>query len=89
MEATAEQRSELEAITRSQSVPHRQVRPAEALLPAADEMANSEIARRSDASRTSVHRWRSRFEAEGISSVGRIRPGRGRPRVYAIKCGGG
>jgi len=79
LEMTAEQRSELSVMARSQSAPYRQVRQAKALLWAADGMANSEIARRSEASVSSVRRWRSRFETEGVSSVGRVRPGRGRP----------
>jgi len=79
LEMTDEQRSELGVMARSQTAPHRQVRQAKALLLAADGVANEEIARRSEASTSSVRRWRSRFEAEGVSSVGRVRPGRGRP----------
>lgn len=79
LELSSEQRSELEVMARSQSLPHRQVRQAEALLWAADGVANEEIARRSKSSPKSVRRWRSRFEAEGLEAVGRIRPGRGRP----------
>jgi transposase len=66
-------------MARSQSLPYRQVRQAKALLWAADGVANEEIARRSESTPKSVRRWRSRFEAEGVASVGQIRPGRGRP----------
>jgi len=85
LQMTAQQRSELSVMARSQSAPHRQVRQAKALLWAADGMANSEIARRSEASVSSVRRWRSRFEAEGVSSVGRVRPGRGRPPTVSAE----
>ncbi len=50
---------------------------AKGLLLAADGVANNEIARRCDATPNAV-RWRSKFTAEGIEGVGRIRPGRGR-----------
>jgi transposase len=86
MVATAEalrmssgQRSELESMARSQTLPHRQVRQARALLLAGDGVANEEIARRSEASTKTVRRWRARFAVEGVDGVGRIRPGRGRP----------
>jgi len=65
-------------MARSQSLPHRQVRQARALLWAGDGVANGEIARRLGSSPKSVRRWRSRFEAEGAASVGRVRAGRKR-----------
>lgn len=65
----------------SQTSPYRVVRQARALLWAREGLANAEIARRSGATTKTVRRWRSRFEAEGAASVGRVRPGRGRPRV--------
>jgi len=79
LEVTADQRCELELMARSQSLPHRRVRQARALLFAADGVANGEIARRLESIPKSVRRWRSRFESEGVESVGRIRSGRGRP----------
>jgi len=75
---SAEQRSALEAVARSQSLPHRQVRQAKALLLAADGVANGEIGRQVGTSPAGVRRWRARFEAEGVESVGRVRSGRGR-----------
>ena len=75
------QRVELEAMARSQSLPHRQVRQARALLWAGDGVANGEIARRLGSSAKSVRRWRGRFEEGGVASVGLVRPGRGRPAV--------
>lgn len=69
----------LERLARSQTAPLREVRQARALLWAAEGVSNGEIARRSETNRSTVRRWRSRFETEGFGSVGRIRPGRGRP----------
>ena len=76
---SSEQRSELGSMAKSQTLPHRQVRQARALLLAGDGVANEEIARRSEASTKTVRRWRTRFTDEGVAGVGRIRPGRGRP----------
>jgi len=76
---TGEQRDGLERLARSHTAPVREVRQAKALLWAAKGVSNAEIARRWGATTKSVRRWRSRFCAEGVASVGRIRPGRGRP----------
>ena len=46
---SVEQRSALEVMARSETLPHRQVRQARALLWAGDGVANEEIARRSKA----------------------------------------
>jgi transposase len=72
------QRAELERMAGATSLPHRQVVQAQALLWAADGVANEEIARRSGVDSDTVRRWRSRFTAEGIAGVGRIAKGRGR-----------
>ena len=78
------QRAELEAITRSSSLPHRQVIQARALLLAGDGVANEEIARRCETTPDSVRRWRARFADQGVAGVGAIAPGRGRkPTVQA------
>jgi len=74
-----EQRGELESMASSHTLAYRQVRQARALLLAGDGVANEEIARRCEASTKTVRRWRTRFAAEGVACVGRIRPGRGRP----------
>jgi transposase len=79
LEISSDQRAELESMAKSQTLPHRQVRQARALLLAGDGVANEEIARRSEASTKTVRRWRTRFVAEGVAGVGRIRAGRGRP----------
>ena len=75
---TDEQRSELEQIARSSSRPHRSVLQAKALLLSADGEAIYEVARRLHVASNSVRKWRRRFEAEGVESIGRIAPGRGR-----------
>jgi transposase len=74
-----DQRTELESMAKSHTLPHRQVRQARALLLASDGVGNAEIARCSEASTKTVRRWRRRFASEGVAGVGRIRPGRGRP----------
>ncbi|MGH2734162.1 MAG: IS630 family transposase [Actinomycetota bacterium] len=72
------QRRILEELAKSRTNPHRVVQNARALLLAADGVANAEIARRVDASRSSVIEWRRRFEKEGVGAIGVVRPGRGR-----------
>ena len=72
-----EQRSALERMARSSSLPHRQVTQAQALLWAGDGLANEEIARRSGVDPDAVRRWRKRF-AKAVRRV----PDLGRP------CGG-
>ncbi len=79
LEMSPDQRAELESMAKSHTLAHRQVRQAQALLLASNGVANEEIARRSGASTKTVRRWRTRFAAEGIGGVSRIRPGRGRP----------
>ena len=73
-----EQRSALESMARSSSLAHRQVIQAQALLWAADGMANEEIARRSGVDPDAVRRWRKRFAEGGVAGVGMIAKGRGR-----------
>ncbi|MGH8950568.1 MAG: IS630 family transposase, partial [Acidimicrobiia bacterium] len=74
-----EDRVALEGLARSHTAPAREVRQARALLWAGEGVSNAEIARRCETNRPTIRRWRSRFESEGIGSVGRIRSGRGRP----------
>ncbi len=78
LEMSAEQRGELEVMARSDSLPHRRVRQARALLWAAGGVSNGEIARRCGATTATVRRWRARFAAAGVGGVGVIAPGRGR-----------
>jgi transposase len=71
-------RSRLEVMTRSSSLPHRRVVQARALLLAADGVANEEIARSCGTNGDTVRRWRRRFAETGVEGVGRIALGRGR-----------
>jgi transposase len=72
------QRSTLQVLARSQSAPVRQVRRAQALLLAADGIANEAIARRVGVSPTTVRAWRADFAERGLSRFGMVRAGRGR-----------
>src|SRR3954469_14196524 len=72
------QREILEALGRSQSAPHGQVQRAQALLLAADGVANTWIAEQVGVTVVTVREWRSRFEQEGLAKLGKVREGRGR-----------
>ncbi len=75
------QRAALEVLSRSQTAAHREVQRARVLLLAADGIANSSIAVKVSVTPTTVRAWRSRFEAEGLAKLGRVRAGRGRKPV--------
>ena len=75
---SAEQRSALDSMARSTSLPHRTVLQSKALIWAAEGLANDEIARRCNVDSDAVRRWRHRFSSEGVGGVGRIARGRGR-----------
>ena len=75
---TDDQRSGLQRMAVSTSLPHRQVVQARGLLWAADGFANEEIARRCGVDSDTVRRWRSRFGDTGVNGVGVIGKGRGR-----------
>ena len=68
----------LQQLAKARTNPHRVVQSVRALLLAAEGVANSEIAERVGVSRSSVIEWRRRFQAEGVSAIGVVRPGRGR-----------
>ena len=53
---------------------------AKALLVAGDGAANSHIATALGISPPTVPKWRARFVADGLDSVGAVRAGRGRKR---------
>ena len=65
-------------LARSQTAPHRQVQRAEALLLAADGVANTRIAQQVGVKAATVRSWRSRFAEEGLAKLGKVRSGRGR-----------
>jgi transposase len=72
------QRADLLVMSRSPSLPHRQVVQASALLEAADGIANEVIARKYKTNGDTVRRWRARFAVDGVDGVGKIAAGRGR-----------
>jgi len=72
------QREALEVLARSQIAPHRQVQRAEALLLAADGVANTRIAARVGVNASTVRAWRARFAEDGLAKLGKVREGRGR-----------
>jgi transposase len=75
---TESQRKTLETIARAQAVPHRQVQRAQALLLAADGVANTQIAAEVGVTAVTVRSWRARFSEEGLARLGEVREGRGR-----------
>ncbi|MGH2535170.1 MAG: IS630 family transposase [Thermomicrobiales bacterium] len=78
LEVTTEERAALTRMSRSSSLPQRQVIAAKGLVLAADGVATIEVARRLGVSPDRVRRWRARFEAQGPAGVGQVAPGRGR-----------
>jgi len=65
-------------MARSTSLPHRKVVAGQALLLAAEGVANEQIARRCAVDSDTVRRWRTRFAQAGPKGVGEIAKGRGR-----------
>src|SRR6478752_3762961 len=78
LSVTDDQRQELGRVASSSVLPHRQVVQAQALLWAADGVANAEIARRCRVDSDTVRRWRNRFTEKGVDGVGKVAEGRGR-----------
>ena len=78
MEVTAEDRSELEGLARSEVEPYRKVIQARALLMLAEGESIRATARELGTWPNTVMRWRDKFEAGGVGSVGTIGQGRGR-----------
>lgn len=72
------QRDALGVLARSQIAPHRQVQRAEALLLAADGVANTRIAEQVGVNPSTVRAWRTRFADDGLAKLGKVRAGRGR-----------
>jgi DNA-binding NarL/FixJ family response regulator/transposase len=75
---SVEQRDELTTMAGSAVLPHRIVVQAQALLMAADGIANQQIARSCAVDSDTVRRWRARFARSGLDGVGAIANGRGR-----------
>ncbi len=74
------QRRTLEAWIRAHTTPKIVDTQARIVLGAAEGKSNNAIATELNLTRTSVIEWRRRFAAEGLESLGTVRPGRGRPR---------
>ncbi len=72
------QRDALVVLARSRTAPHRQVQRAQALLLAADGVANARIAGQVGVNATTVRAWRARFAEDGLAKLGEVREGRGR-----------
>ena len=70
----------LTRLSKATTATHREVIKAKALLDAADGLANTIIAQRYEITPVTVRLWRTRFLAEGITSLDTIAPGRGRKR---------
>ncbi len=76
----------MERLGSSRTAPHRDVQRAQALLFAADGVANVRIAEQVGVSVVTVRQWRARFGQEGLAKFGKVRAGRGRkPTIPAEK----
>lgn len=73
-------RGRLEALARSASARPSLVQRARIVLMSAEGLSNTEIARRTGATRPTVLNWRNRYAAGGISALGDL-PRPGRPAV--------
>src|SRR6266851_7454456 len=80
---SAEQRRTLEAWTRAHNTPRVVATRARIVLQAAEGRSNNAIATELEVTRTTVIEWRRRFAAEGVECLGKVRPGRGRPRTIS------
>ena len=72
------QHATLAVLSKSQTAACREVQRARVQLLAAGGVANSTIAKAVSVTPTTVRAWRSRFEAEGLAKLGKVRSGRGR-----------
>ena len=66
---TAEERAQLEAISRSRSLAHGVVRRAQIILGLADGLGSTELARHHQVSRPTIDRWRRRWCESGITGL--------------------
>ena len=77
LELSDAQRVMLIELSKSRTAPFREVQRAQALLLAADGVANYLIAAQVGVSPATVTLWRSRFASEGLAKFGQVRKGRG------------
>lgn len=78
VEMPAADRSVLESMARSQTLPHRKVVQSKALLRLADGGSVRSTASQLGTYPNTVARWRDRYLAAGVAGVGEIAAGRGR-----------
>jgi hypothetical protein len=81
IELSEEERSALESLARSYTLPYWQVTRARMVLMAADGMRNEEIAARLGCGRDVVSQWRKRFFEQRLAGL-EDRPRRGRPPTF-------
>ena len=81
IELTDDERSELESLARSYTLPYWQVTRAQMVLMAADGMRNDEIAVRLRCGREVVSQWRKRFFELRLAGLADL-PRRGRPPAF-------
>ena len=77
LEMTDAQREMLTELSKSRTAPFREVQRAQALLLAADGVANYRIGAQLQVSPATVSAWRTRFGSEGLAKFGQVRKGRG------------
>jgi transposase len=78
---TEQDREQLEALTRSRSMPHALVRRARIVLLSAAGLSNDVIAQRCAVSPPTVSLWRQRYRTQGMAGLhDELRPGR--PRTH-------
>jgi DNA-binding CsgD family transcriptional regulator len=81
---TADERSELESVSRRASAQSRLALRARIVLAAADGASNAAIAERLDICVDTVRKWRMRFRCTGFEEL-RDLPRSGRPRMFAVE----
>ena len=81
IDLSVEERSVLESLARSYTLPYWQVVRARMVLMAADGMRNDEIAAQLRCGRDVVSQWRKRFFEQRLAGL-EDRPRRGRPPVF-------
>jgi hypothetical protein len=81
IELSDKQRSSLESLARSYTLPYWQVIRAQMVLLAAQGLRNDEIAQRLNCRREVVSQWRKRFFEQGMAGL-EDRPRRGRPPTF-------
>jgi transposase-like protein len=78
---TAQDRADLEAVTRKATSTQRDAFRARIVLLAADGHNNTEIAEELDCTRKTARKWRSRFDESGLAGL-EDAPRSGRPAIY-------